>query len=270
MRSLFAILVLLSLASTAEAKRMASFVYVVDSPAYVELREPVQATPATASTGFIPRQIDAARDRAMAKAGLDWDLIRDLVEKTRRVNEALSARHSLAPATTGNAEPVAVEVKPVAQVVAVNQRLRVLFFTCNNCGWCGVAKRKLEAKGCKIELSHDADYVLVNVDEARNEKLKDYYRPKSFPTFVIVDAEGKEKWRGVGANAANNLPDVLESHRLKAETKSVLKSSACPNPYCQCANCTCNPCRCGVYAASPMPAMGCSTCGVSYRRGWRR
>lgn len=175
--------------------------------------------------------------------------------------------------TTGNAVPVAVEAKP-------NPRVRVLFFSGPGCAPCAVLKNRITADlvplGWTFSDSPASDIQYCDLDTEDGRAMGAIVGLKdgdALPALFVVEPDGRPLARSAGACTAKELGRWLNEWRDRKEQRSVLvkpqAKAFCPNPYCQCANCTCNPCRCGVYA-SPMPAMGCSTCGVSYRRGWRR
>lgn len=211
----------------------------------------------TGASGFVDRKVEHAV--AEAKATIVIPALEGALADLK------GAKHSSpAPVSTGNVEPVAEEVKPE---VKVNPRLRVLMFTSNDCAWCEVAKKTLKDRGIKTSLSHADDYVLVNVDEPRNKELNAYYKPKSFPSWVIVNKAGEAKWASVGANIASSVPGILAELRRQDEEKSVLQAAPKKTAACQCSPCTCVNCACGMQMQG-MVSGGCSTCQVKRGR-WR-
>jgi glutaredoxin len=214
----------------------------------------------------------AAPFQGVIKNNIDYAVEKHQKPLVKDVGQALvdwadgKQSHAAPAETAGNA------VTPVAAPVEINPRLRVLFFTGNECAPCLKAKQTLESMGIKLSLSHAADYVEVNIDEARNADLKAWYKPRVVPTFYIVDAKGYAYWMAENLESAASVPSKLAELRNKSEQVSVLLNKPAAATKQITAACTCNPClcpncQCGMQAAQPaMLSGGCGSCGVRGRR----
>ena len=125
------------------------------------------------------------------------------------------------------AEPVWLTDLPIAEARArAENKLVLVDFTGSDwCGWC--IKFKYET----LSTQKFADYakknlVLVELDfprrkaqdpaqKAANQKLKDKYQVRSFPTLLVLKASGKEAWRQVGYMEGGPKAFIAELEKVK-------------------------------------------------------
>jgi protein disulfide-isomerase len=90
----------------------------------------------------------------------------------------------------------------LAQAKQENKRILVNFTGSDWCGWCIKFDDEVYSKNKFVNYARDK-YVLLKLDyprnkkqseaeKAANQKLKNQYKVKGFPTTVILNSEGKE------------------------------------------------------------------------------
>lgn len=245
----------------------------------VSFAEPAASTPEPASTfeavanvtgvsGFIDRKGDHVAAKQIYDHGAP------------ALHEMANSLSRTAAKTLGYDVPTPVHSDPApVSEPKPNPRVRVLFFTGRNCPPCITLKKDiadaLEPKGWTIGNSPACDIQTVYVEScATDAQIGERYgivEGHPIPVLIAVTPDGKELGRS-GFCRASKLAEWITAWRDKIEQTSVLTNkpaTVAKSPACQCSPCTCVNCACGLQ----MPAAingGCSTCGVSYRRGWRR
>lgn len=131
------------------------------------------------SAGFGGNMIDAARDRAIAKAGTSWPEIQSWVVKIRNVFGVMKASEI--------AE--AVEKQPAESTSEPPPKPKLYFFTASWCGPCQSIKAKMAKRNF-------ADFDVVTVDVDQRSADRSLMKGNTIPQLVIVD--GKKTWRFVG------------------------------------------------------------------------
>jgi hypothetical protein len=190
---------------------------------------------------------------------------------------------TVVPAIEGALENIKNRHKPQAapQIIPVsepkpNPRVRVLFFSGPGCAPCAVLKNRIKAdlvpQGWTFAETSDADIQYCDLDTEEGRAMGAIVGLKegdALPALFVVEPDGRPLARSVGACTAKELGRWLNEWRERKEQRSVMVQPKAKTPACQCSPCNCVNCACGLQ----MPAAingGCSSCGVSYRRGWRR
>jgi thiol-disulfide isomerase/thioredoxin len=103
---------------------------------------------------------------------------------------------------------------PVVAPVIAPPTTRCLVFSATWCTPCKELKRNIndmQRNGWRVGHLPTDDIEIINVD-GRDERI-DKYKPRGYPTLVLVDQGGKELSRKSGAISAEALSDWIRSTR---------------------------------------------------------